>query len=43
VTVEELEEVVYHLTGYVGFPAATLARNVGREVLPVPNSAGNGH
>ena len=29
-TAEELEEVVYHLTGYVGFPAATLARNVGR-------------
>jgi hypothetical protein len=29
--------VVYHLTGYVGFPAATLARNVGREVLPAPN------
>jgi 4-carboxymuconolactone decarboxylase len=43
VTVEELEEVVYHLTGYVGFPAATLARNVGREVLPAPNSAGSGH
>jgi 4-carboxymuconolactone decarboxylase len=40
-TVEELEEVVYHLTGYVGFPAATLARNVGREVLPVPSSGGS--
>src|ERR1700678_708995 len=36
-TAEELEEVVYHLTGYVGFPAATLARNVGREVLPGPD------
>jgi 4-carboxymuconolactone decarboxylase len=36
-TAEELEEVVYHLTGYVGFPAATLARNVGREVLPKPD------
>ena len=36
-TTEELEEVVYHLTGYVGFPAATLARNVGREVLPKPD------
>src|SRR6202012_808303 len=34
---EELEEVVYHLTGYVGFPAATLARHVGREVLPKPD------
>src|ERR1700727_2917313 len=36
-TAEELEEVVYHLTGYVGFSAATLARNVGREVLPQPD------
>jgi 4-carboxymuconolactone decarboxylase len=43
VTVEELEEVVYHLTGYVGFPAATLARTVGRQVLPGTNSAGSGH
>jgi 4-carboxymuconolactone decarboxylase len=34
--IAELEEVVYHLTGYVGFPAATLARNIGREVLPNP-------
>jgi 4-carboxymuconolactone decarboxylase len=41
-TIEELDEVVYHLTGYVGFPAATLARNVGREVLPA-KSAESGH
>lgn len=42
-TVEELEEVVYHLTGYVGYPAATLARNVGREALAGPSSAESGH
>jgi 4-carboxymuconolactone decarboxylase len=42
-TVEELEEVVYHLTGYVGYPAATLACNVGREVLAEPNSAESAH
>jgi 4-carboxymuconolactone decarboxylase len=35
-TVEEIEEVVYHLTGYAGFPAANAARAVGREVLPQP-------
>jgi 4-carboxymuconolactone decarboxylase len=35
-TVEELEEVVYHLTGYAGFPAANTARAIGREVLPPP-------
>jgi 4-carboxymuconolactone decarboxylase len=40
-TAEELEEVVYHLTGYVGFPAATLARNVGREVLSEARSGGS--
>jgi 4-carboxymuconolactone decarboxylase len=33
-TVEEIEEVVYHLTGYAGFPAANAARSIGREVLP---------
>ena len=33
-TVEEIEEVVYHLTGYAGFPAANAARRIGREVLP---------
>jgi 4-carboxymuconolactone decarboxylase len=35
-TVEEIEEVVYHLTGYAGFPAANAARAVGREVLSQP-------
>ena len=32
-TVEEIEEVIYHMTGYAGYPAATTARNVAREVL----------
>lgn len=36
VTVEELEEVVYHIAGYAGFPAANTARAIGREVLPAP-------
>src|ERR1700752_1723311 len=35
-TVEEIEEVVYHLTGYAGFPAANAARAIGREVLAAP-------
>ena len=35
-TVEEIEEVVYHLTGYAGFPAANAARSIDREVLPPP-------
>jgi 4-carboxymuconolactone decarboxylase len=35
-TVEEIEEVVYHLTGYAGFPAANAARSIGREVFPNP-------
>ena len=39
-TVEEIEEVVYHLTGYAGFPAANAARGVGREVLPAPQRDG---
>jgi 4-carboxymuconolactone decarboxylase len=32
-TVEEIEEVVYHMTGYAGFPAAAAARNIGSQVL----------
>jgi 4-carboxymuconolactone decarboxylase len=40
VTVEEIEEVVYHLTGYAGFPAANAARAIGREVLPPPQRDG---
>jgi 4-carboxymuconolactone decarboxylase len=38
VTVQELEEVIYHLTAYVGFPAATTARTVATAVLP-PDAA----
>lgn len=36
-TVEELEEVVYHVTAYAGFPAANTARAIGREMLPPPH------
>lgn len=32
-SVAELEEVVYHLTGYAGFPAAATARRVAQEAL----------
>lgn len=32
-TIEEIGEVIYHLTGYAGYPAAANARNVAREVL----------
>lgn len=35
-SVEEIEEVIYHMTGYAGYPAATNARNVARSVLPQP-------
>jgi 4-carboxymuconolactone decarboxylase len=37
-TIEEIEEVVYHMAGYAGFPAAATARNIGREVLPMPQA-----
>jgi 4-carboxymuconolactone decarboxylase len=33
VTVAELEEVIYHATGYAGFPAAASARDIIREAL----------
>jgi 4-carboxymuconolactone decarboxylase len=33
-TLEEIEEVIYHMTGYAGYPAAATARNLAREVLP---------
>jgi len=33
-TIKEIEEVIYHMTGYAGYPAAATARNVAREVLP---------
>ena len=45
-TIEEIEEVVYHLTAYAGYPAANAARAIGREVLPPPQrdgSDGNSH
>jgi 4-carboxymuconolactone decarboxylase len=35
-TLEEIEEVVYHMAGYAGFPAASTARIIGREVLTTP-------
>ena len=36
----EIEEVIYHLTGYAGFPAANAAHTIGREVLPQPQRNG---
>ncbi|MGW1752790.1 carboxymuconolactone decarboxylase family protein [Streptomyces mirabilis] len=32
-TKDEIAEVIYHATGYAGFPAATAARNAAREAL----------
>jgi 4-carboxymuconolactone decarboxylase len=32
-TIEEIEEVIYHMTGYAGYPAASTARSVAGEVL----------
>ncbi|KKC02961.1 carboxymuconolactone decarboxylase family protein [Mycobacterium nebraskense] len=32
-SIKEIEEVIYHMTGYAGYPAAATARNVAREVL----------
>jgi len=32
-TIEEIEEVIYHMAGYAGYPAAATARNVACEVL----------
>ncbi|MDR3657013.1 MAG: carboxymuconolactone decarboxylase family protein [Mycobacterium sp.] len=32
-TREEVDEVIYHLAGYAGYPAAATARNVAREAL----------
>jgi 4-carboxymuconolactone decarboxylase len=33
-TLEEIEEVIYHMTGYAGYPAAVNARKVAREAFP---------
>lgn len=35
-TLEEIEEVIYHMTGYAGYPAAATARKLAREVFPRP-------
>jgi NAD(P)-dependent dehydrogenase (short-subunit alcohol dehydrogenase family)/alkylhydroperoxidase/carboxymuconolactone decarboxylase family protein YurZ len=32
-TLEEIEEVIYHMTGYAGYPAAVSARRLANEVL----------
>ncbi|MCX4815185.1 carboxymuconolactone decarboxylase family protein [Streptomyces sp. NBC_01239] len=32
-TEDEIAEVIYHASGYAGFPAATAARNAAREAL----------
>jgi len=32
-SIEEIEEVIYHMTGYAGYPAAASARKVACEVL----------
>lgn len=37
-TIEEIEEVVYHMAGYAGFPAAATARKIGSEVLAKPQA-----
>ena len=33
-SLEEIEEVIYHMSGYAGYPAAVSARKVARDVLP---------
>ncbi len=35
-SIEEIEEVIYHMAGYAGYPAAATARNVAREALHTP-------
>ena len=32
-TLEEIEEVIYHMSGYAGYPAALSARNLANQVL----------
>ncbi|OBH87214.1 carboxymuconolactone decarboxylase family protein [Mycobacterium scrofulaceum] len=32
-SIAEIEEVIYHMTGYAGYPAAATARTVAREAL----------
>jgi 4-carboxymuconolactone decarboxylase len=35
-TLEEIEEVIYHMTGYAGYPAAVSARKLVNEALRRP-------
>jgi 4-carboxymuconolactone decarboxylase len=35
-TEDEIAEVIYHASGYAGFPAANTARSIAREVLVPP-------
>jgi 4-carboxymuconolactone decarboxylase len=35
-TEDEIAEVIYHASGYAGFPAANTARSIAREVLVQP-------
>jgi len=35
-TIEEIEEVIYHTAGYAGYPAAVSARKLANEVLRRP-------
>jgi 4-carboxymuconolactone decarboxylase len=32
-SLEEIEEVIYHMTGYAGYPAAATARKLAREAI----------
>ena len=41
VTVKELEEVVYHASGYAGFPAAASARILAAKILAGRGATGN--
>ena len=35
-TVQEIEEVIYHVAGYAGYPAAASARGIANAVLQSP-------
>ena len=35
-SMEEIEEVIYHMTGYAGYPAAASARKIACDVLNSP-------
>ena len=35
-TIEEIEEAIYHMAGYAGYPAAVSARKLANEVLRRP-------